>query len=280
MSQSAPLQKEHVVKTIKVCGPALVGCFGILGGQDWKLDRTNPNGFDHILNVLPDEVQRLWMPVPTKADATIALSPEFKKEVQKDGKTVMGKCFADGVFIPKGEAFAITSADCPTVAMYDRKERHMLCFHAGRDSLFDRSVLLSGISGTPSREHFSVVHNALSLFRELGVLPEDIFMNLFCGIRTGFQHQRHHFMYGEYNSSLLNWCRRYEGALVNENITDEIDLHAIVRGQAIECGVPSQHIHFDGIDTYHDTWTGRHLWASARSDPRKKKRNLVLVHHR
>jgi copper oxidase (laccase) domain-containing protein len=217
------------------------------------------------------------MPIPTRANAFIASPSIFTSEVMKDGITVMGKTYADGTFVPKGDAFAITSADCPTIVAWNSQKTHLAWAHAARDSLFDRASLVEGVS---SREHFSVVHSLLDAFRGQGFLPEHVHVHVVCGIRTGFYHSRQNLMHGAYNKALLKMCEQYEGAIMDDAL-DEIDLYAVIRGQAIERHVPEANISVDSIDTFADTdGEGHHLWASARCPTRKNYRNLVLGYHR
>ena len=263
-----------------ICGKASVDCYGIRGKKNWAIDRKQPETFNKIFSILPRGISRVWMPIPTNANAEIAPSFAFSEEISRFKTIIMGKCFADGAVIQSGEAFAITSADCHTCVMWDRKNKDCtVCFHAARDSLFDRERLLNRRS---SRKHDSVIDAALDIFRNRGILPRDIRIFTFCGIRTGFLHPANHPEYGKYNQRLLEECANYPFAIIDRR-SGELDMHAVIAGQAIERGVPKSQIASDGIDTYREyTASGEFCWASARrsSDNKTtlKQRNLVLVH--
>lgn len=284
VSQVAHLQSDHPV-TVRtdICGIATIHSYGILGRHsgdyNWKLDRTKPNGFDHITNMVPEHIMRLWMPIPTDQNAKILKREHFRNETISRGVTIKGGARCDGVFVPKGDMFAITSADCPTVVVVDRGRQHVLCLHAGADSLFDRAFFETGRS---SRLHFSIIDAAIDAFRKMHIYPPELCFYIFCGIRRGFRYDPNHRIYGPYNRRVLDWCDHYyQNAVIYDLYDDELDLYKVIRSQAIEHGVPKNQIHFDGVDTYRDTdQKGRHLWASARRKTKEVQRNLVLVLHR
>ena len=267
----------------------MVQCLGIFdgissGGCDWTIDRNHQNGLDKIVDAVRATFsstirgnKRVWMPIPTRANAQLAFPSTFEIETTgSDDVTILGKCFADGAIVPRGEIFGITSADCPTVIAWDRQRTHLWCFHAARDSLFDRKYILEG---TKSREHCSVVAATVDAMQQQGVRSSDMYLHVCCGIRTGFLHPPSHVLYGTYNTALLEACEAY-GA-ITDYATSEIDLFLVIRGQAVELGVPASNISVDCIDTFRDTdGKGHFLWASSRCEKRKHLRNLVLVYHR
>lgn len=255
-------------------GPALVQVHGVGAGHNWKLDRSDPESFRKIARVLPEKVQRVWMPIPTNATGEIAPASMFDVEHAVNGITFLGKCEADGCFVPKGEAFCLTSADCPVVVAYDRQQTVLFALHAARDSLIDRRFMEHGIRG---RKHPGILHALISEMQRYHVATSDVFLSVICGIRSGFTHPVDHETHGEYNRKLLRLCRLYEGAV--DEKTGSIDMYALVRGIAVEnLGIPGENVLFDNIDTATDQCEGEFLWASARRDP--SQRNLVVVHHR
>ena len=275
MSQQTHL--EIAAPTNTICGPARVQCLGIGDDHNWKIDRSNPSTFDPIVTLLKKGTKHLWMPRPTKANGRFVTPPEFGIECTRHGVAVMGACDADGAFVPKGDAFAITSADCPTVVLWDANSTHVCCLHAARESLLDRALVEHNV---PSRDYFSVVHDALFALRGQGIQLHDVRMHVFCGVRKGFRHPRNHPTHGAYNKKLLAWCEEnYAGSVTGEH-KDEIDLYAVACAQAVEYGVPHTHVYFDTIDTFRDTTRdGLYQWASALDPTRRHKRNLVLVQH-
>ena len=272
MSQSTALLQNTLTAQTTICGHAVVTCFGILGGTNWIVDRDRPETFDQVFDALPSKVKTIWMPVPSQSTGQIAERYSFYEEAAKGGVSLMGKVHADGVRLFTDEAFAITSADCPTVVMYNTSKTHTVCFHASRDSLFDKKYLLTGTRG---RKNFSVLESALQVFTDHNIPLEDIRLHIFCGIRRGFIHPPNDPNHGDYNKNLLQCCHNYKAVLDEE--CGEIDLHTVIRAQAIIKGIRAENVHFDDIDTHEDTLDGKFCWASARRDL-PKKRNLVLVY--
>ncbi|PCH91480.1 hypothetical protein COB18_03880 [Candidatus Kaiserbacteria bacterium] len=272
MSQYRALLQQTITADTSLCGYAVVRCFGIAGGKNWSIDRNDPKTFNAIFDAAPAGVSRIWMPIPSHSNAEIAKRGTFSIEFERGGIPIMGKICGDGVQLFPGEAFAITSADCPTVVMYDRDKTQTVCFHASRESLIDKKYLLNQ---KPRRTPFSVVESALQVFTTNGIDCRDIRIHIFCGIRSGFIHPPNDPNHSKYNKALISWCKNY-GAVLDAQL-GEIDLYAVIRAQAIERGVLDANIAYDGIDTHEATHDGKFCWASNRRDL-IKTRNLVLVH--
>ncbi|MEA3249052.1 MAG: laccase domain-containing protein [Patescibacteria group bacterium] len=191
---------------------------------------------------------------------------------------------ADGVVLRKpGQAFAVSSADCPTFVLRDPITSTVVAAHAGRDSLIDpleiRGPREDWIRLRPSSVQQAInempipdLHGGLARLKAF----------IACGI--GPTHFRH--PYGgddsdDYNTALIKWAWRwnygndylwgndpYEGCL---NLVD------IIRMQCRDKGVPTENIGSDGVDTYHDRYpNGRYTWHSHRREG-DGTRNLVLV---
>ncbi len=249
-------------------------CFGIYNGANWCVNRDEPESFNKTVRNLSPHIRRVWMPNPGRFNAEIAPQDMFEIEHRHNGVTVMGKCFADGALIPKGEAYAITNADCPTLVVWNHQYTHLVAAHAGRDCLFDREYISRGVR---TRAHMSVVD---AVIERLNIPAKALSMHIVCGIRRNFSHSRSHEIYGEFNANLLDFCETEYGS---ESVLDGdcIDLYEIVRHQAIENGIYEENITMDTIDTFNQRDdSGNWKWASTRrGTPDRTLRNLVLVEH-
>jgi len=264
-------------------GPTTVYTHGIGPNINWKLDRKSPNAFRNIVDVLPKNIDGLWMPIPTKANAKIAHMFDFEFEdwtmhsKEESDTAVFGKCFADGTFFSDDHVFGMTTADCPVIVLYDNETGTVGAAHAGRDSVLDR-YFIETEGKNSGREVFGIVNAMVEMAHSLyRVSLENLCLGIFGGMRTNFHHDPHHFSYGSYNRKLVEYCGQFEGAVLDKG-TGKIDMYAVIRGIAINLGVSSENIHFDSVDTGSQVdGNGEPLWASHRLRP--GARNLVLVHH-
>ncbi len=242
-------------------------------GYDIKIARHDPTSMWPIVEKVPDGINTLLLPNPTESNACILKLGESIPSDRITDMSVHADMYADGAVIDKGEAFAITSADCPTIVVYGRDKAGKLfvcAAHASRESLLDRESILHGYK---FRADFSVVYSALNRLYEYGVCVDSVHMHIYCGIRSGFTHpQSGGNRYSLYNRNLINYCNSLSSNIVLDEDSGEIDLYALIRAQAVDMGVPEQSVIFDDMDTYTDS-----LWASNRRDPGTSKRNLVIV---
>jgi copper oxidase (laccase) domain-containing protein len=242
----------------------------VFGRKDQiKINRSNPESFRPIVEKLPEYVNRVWAPSPAQSNAAIVAHSDYREIANLDTIPVMGKVSADGVCINRSEAFAITSADCPTIIAYGRSvddKPHLYAAHAGRDSLVDRTLLTKGSFG---RKDFGIVFALIREMTARRVQKEDINIKVLCGIRSGFYHPPTHPTFGSYNKKLIDYCKKYPDA-VRDEVSGEIDLYELIRGQAIAGGILWKNISFDRNDT-----GSQEDLASYRRN--KEERNLVLV---
>jgi len=255
-------------------GSATVAVHGIAGEvTNWKMDRDDPESFQHIADVTPDDIKTIRMPVPTKANAIIAEHTDFTRTIDAPrGVKVLDGIEADGCCIPPEHAFGIVSADCATIVVHNNA-RLLIAAHAGRDSVVDRDF----VSGKPTqRHHFGVVHSAISMASQAGIPLGNLCLGVFGGIRTRLYHDPQHPVYGEFNRKLIAYCSDFPGAVLNDN-TGEIDMYAVIRGIAIRLGIPRGQIAFDDIDTgAGEMIDDKPRWASHRHGT-KGTRNFMLV---
>lgn len=238
-------------------------------GWGIKIDRDDIKSFKPIVAKLPQGTRRLYMPKPTKCNAKIVVQKDFWRNDLVDSVRVYQDVDADGCIVFRDSAFAVTSADCHTVVAYGNDSAgklHVIAAHAGRDSLVKGSDIMTMSSN-------SVVANIVAKLAEAGVSAVDMHMRVYCGIRTGFTHPLDHPRFAKKNKILLQYAGTYEGVVLNSE-TCEIDLYALIRGQAMDCDVPYDNIVFDDIDTGRDD-----RWASKNREPDSDKRNLVIVSH-
>lgn len=280
MSPSALSALEHIetalcsVKRMYAVGQATVKVHG--RSRHWSLDCTNPESIQPIVRELPKGVTRLWAPIPTHATGHVAPTQAFSAECTIADVRVMGKVHADGCVIPKGDAFAVLSADCHTLVAYDTDNTVLIAAHAARDSVLDRKLIENRLG---SRTPPGIVDAVMDEMRERNISPEDVHMHLVCGIRSGFSHLPHHRKYGAYNRALIAFARQFDAVVDEED--GAIDMVQLITGYAHSSyGVPRRNVSCDGIDTATDTDdNGKPLWASHRHGA-PGERNLVIVHHR
>lgn len=89
---------------------------------------------------------------------------------------------ADGCDVPKGSAFWVSSADCPTLIVTDGLQ--VICAHCGYLSLVDIPLIRTGV---PSRKYYSVVDAALARFARVGPTPRRLTAYVILGISDHFK---------------------------------------------------------------------------------------------
>ncbi len=281
-------QKETSAKDTIADGAIRVGIYGPSHGL--YINRNDPHSFLPILekaHKLNPNIKTLWAPSPVKSNAVVTRDG-FKKIYQAkmprpNGTStwcnVFGGCYADGVLLQKNEAFCIMSADCPTVVAYGKTpkgELYASVAHAGRDSVIHRDTLRKH---DHFRQHFTVVSAILSPLLNLGVPYKNMYLHIYCGIRTGFTHPSNHNKYGDDNTRLLDYCAKLErdmrckGKIILNKKSGEIDMYALIYALA-SMSIPATNIRMDNIDTYTQT-----QWASTRRPESRAscERNIVIV---
>jgi len=252
-----------------------IRAFGASGGENWKLDRSEPNWAQPIVDLLSPTTKRLFLPVPYKMNGLIAPQNHFKGEGSLNGTKVFGGIHADGVRIGPGEGFGLMSGDCPTVIIYDGSGKYVFAAHCGLKDLvqFDSNRI-----GTFALQSYSVIQNIITKAHHRRVSRSHLHAAIVCGIRTGLQYRIDDEKYGEKNLALQNWCKvryPYRPIIVHE----EINMVEFVKAELEKLGIPPDSISTDQVDTFSDKdKSGEPLWASHSRDG-SNKRNLVLVEH-
>lgn len=196
---------------------------------------------------------------------------------------------ADGVILRPGQSYALASADCPTVIIFDPVSQQLAALHLGRDAAIDRGR----IEGKEPREFESVIDAAIAEM-ELGGMTDRSDLRGFVVAGIGYEYFTHPITdlvdgeinpYAERNRALIaDLQERYDHAgdgpfptVVRDVALGQIDLTALIarqlaaHGIIVDLGRDS-----DGVDTHTDTYPdGRHVYHSNRRD--KVARNLVLV---
>lgn len=227
----------------------------------------------------------LYAPSPT-FDARIAPLKEFDgkgvrytnpewHDPQDQCNVILGRGVnADGCDVPKGSAFWLSSADCPTLVVTDGEK--VVCAHCGYKSLVDQSAL----KGTPARPHFSVVDAVLGQF-----IDKNRRVNLRAFIILGIGP---HFSEASVQEKAV--LVLYERGLSEKAIArfcstgEKLNIVELVRCQCLNRGIGN--VRVDGNDTFADKdERGKFLWwsherAMKKSPADKLKRNGVLVIHR
>lgn len=281
MCEVIPCNDSVVIESRPVCfdlGIGKVAAYPPTATCGWNLNRSDPETFlPHIKVAKEFGVKTLWMLIPSKFNARIAHESECGLEVEVGGIRVMGKIHADGILIPKGDAFGLTSADCPTVVIFDKKKDLMMAMHAGRDCLIDTSIAQG--KGA-SRLHFSVIDSAMfELINKHECNPNDLYLETFFGIKPkDFPHSFHDENHGKRNRKLVMFLENEYGKEAAPTLDDKngqgfIDLFAIIKSQASKYSIPLPNITCDNINT-----ASREGFASTRGGD--KTRNFVIVKHR
>lgn len=260
-----------------------VFCFGRASG-DWALrgpgaadaERNNPGVLRRVEALSDRHGCRIHAPVATPFNAEI-VEPDALRDAWIPGKLFRG-IEADAVTLgAPGLAFAVASADCPTIVARCSATGYATAAHAGRDCLYDRGALLEGAS---PRRHESVVHAMIEAFRKAGCVPADIRAFICCGIGPDrFLHGSAHASRGTTNAAIVGhiMARWGAGCLLGDPLEGRLSLAEIIRAQFAELGIHPSHVGHDGGDTHEDrACDGGYAWHSHRRDG-DGKRNLVLV---
>src|SRR6185369_10334050 len=85
------------------------------------------------LRIISNEhgITKIYAPKATHCNAIICEPKDLEQEiVLSDTLSVYRGFDADGVVIPKGSAMFTSSADCPTIAVYDKENETLVGAHA------------------------------------------------------------------------------------------------------------------------------------------------------
>lgn len=269
-------------------GAVEILCFGRETG-DWSLrDETEllpgyprPEVVEAIGRLAVAYDCRVYSPNTSAFNAQIVDANHLADELV-EGRLYRG-IEADGVVLREpGQAFAVSSADCPTFVLWDSITSTVIATHAGRDSLIDPFETVGKVKPwVPSRK--SVVEQAFATMPIPGLHGGNARHKAFVACGIGPLHFRHEMRApvgsNEGNNALVKWVRLNYGdrCLSGDPTTGSINLNHIIRLQCIRSGMRPEDIGYDGVDTYRDRYPdGRHMWHSHRREG-DGTRNLVLV---
>ena len=242
----------------------------------------------------------LYAPSPT-FDAKIASAKEFEgkgiqytnpewRDQNDQFNVILGRGVkADGCDVPKGSAFWLSSADCPTLIVTDG--RRVICAHCGYKSLVDLQALV----GKPTRPYFSVVDAVIAEFTKISVPPKKLkaFVTLGIGphfvvmrsVRQEIDHEGDRILVYEkekFATHEANWKKaRFFKTTPSYDIATEI--RKLTECQCLNRGIGN--VRTDDNDTFADKdKDGKFLWwsyerAMKQSPADKLKRNGVMVIH-
>ena len=298
--------KTKIVKPTKIIKPfdnVEIRLFGRNKGQtDWSIKdlQTSEDLWGNSPQVKTywhiDEIARdaglksprvLYAPSPT-FDAKIASAKEFEgkgiqytnpewRDQNDQFNVILGRGVkADGCDVPKGSAFWLSSADCPTLIITDGEK--VVCAHCGYKSLVDRETLWC-IRGTSIRSHFSVVDAVLEQFADIDISRR---VNLRAFVTLGIGPH-----WSEASETELEKLVFYEG-LACENPREsyrigrkKLNIVELVRCQCLNRGIGN--VRTDNNDTFTNKDENENfLWwsyerAMKQSPADKLKRNGVMV---
>lgn len=270
---SKPLQTMGCTKPFP--GNVLVFCYG--RPHNWRgVVSSGPMTFFSLADLVKQKgVYDVWALQVTRGDARVSRSESFSECVGAGGVTIHMKHKTDGVVIPRGGAFWLASADCPTIVVWCKSTGFTIAAHAGRDSLLDRKRIETGIK---SREHESVVDAILEKLTNRQIPELHVFVC--CGIGgEHFVHSVDDPIHGAFNVLMFkdNINRYGNDCIVGEKSRGALSLYDLIRAQFTTRGVPEENITTDSVNTFgdRDEENGEHKWWSAcRGDT---ERNGVLV---
>ena len=215
-----------------------------------------------------------------QAGSTLVTGPNSRQGVTDGIKFYVTKP-TEAMCLWPGQAMMFSTADCPTLLLYDRVNKLLVAGHAGRDSLIDRTYITTGQRSAKNREP-SIV-NAMAKYLSIndreslrafgfgGIGPDHFIHPIDSGDKTYQQanHLLQAFVIKNYGQDCLNGQR-------NEKI-GRLNLHKIIRSQLEKYGLRYRH---DGIDTAGDcdAHGQPQRWSHRRDGARPKRgSNGVLV---
>lgn len=255
-------------------GAVEVHCFGrpqnwsLAGGSPIETGWNNP-GIRYRMKLLAEKYRcrHVYAPNPSRFNGRIAEPDEFDVALVDD--QIMRGPFADGVILTEpNTAFAVSSADCPTVVHYEPTTGLTVGAHAGFESLY------------ADRYRHSVIDAMVSaLAAKLGSEPK-LYRPAFvaCGIgQSAYTFDTSHPKFSEKHAMLCEYASETcPDAITEIESLRFIDLAEIIRSQFKSIGFDKRLVGMDGACTAYDRGPdGEHLWHSNRRGD--KSRNLVLV---
>lgn len=251
--------------------------------HNWQLTGDESQDTIPRIALIAQEIglKNIYAPRPSDFNGLVCTPDELGTPIQlgegEDTPILWRGCDADGVVIPAGAAFWLSSADCFTIIAHDPETGTTAAAHAGRDSVINRRRI-SDSSERQNRSFESVVDAIVARFSKEAVPRLKVFMT--CGVGPeSFGHPLAHPQAGEENRRLVedilaNWGPTCLSGNPSEG---KICLSELIRLQFLALGTPAHHIGYDAADTCTDTDEyGEHLWWSyQRGDD--LKRNGILV---
>lgn len=225
-------------------------------------------------------VKNIFAPSCKKFNAEIIHTEKLRHKTRLRGGQMFHRgYFADGVILTaKGDAFFISSADCPTIVAIGKNIA--IIAHAGLGCLIDKDKIYNN---KPSRKHESVVDSVMEKFIKTRENIDEIQIFITCGIKgANYSYPSYHPQYGNKNKILINYLlRKYSYSLLGDYSNGLISLDNLIKNQFVLYGVWPKNVILDNIDTYDDkNSSGEYIWhscARGRTPEEKKRRNGVLV---
>lgn len=255
-------------------GAVEIHCFG--RPQNWSLagktalaaEMNNP-GIRYRMHQMAERygLERIYAPNPSKFNGVVAHMEEF--DVEWADERVLRGPFADGVLLTEpNTAFAVSSADCPTVVHHEPTTGLVTAAHAGLESLH----MADGKD--------SVIENVISAMRKALGANYGLYQPSFiaCGIGKGaYFFDPNHPRFTEKHGELCRSAGRlFLGSVEEIGGLNFVDLAELIRLQYMTIGFDKSLVGTDGACTARDKGrNGQPLWHSNRRGD--KTRNLVLV---
>ncbi len=174
---------------------------------------------------------------------------------------------ADGVDLEAGQAYVVSSANCPSTTMV--RKGKVLALHTGRECLIDKDWLKTGKHASGRRYH-SICYSAIE---QLGV-PSEVHVKVFWA--EPHQRSRYNFRdarYGKTNERMYGLIGETWGSkpIRREGDTFFLNLPELIKAQCMRLGVPESQINLSHAHQMAEgTWldgtpgTSRNLFVLAR----------------
>lgn len=262
-------------------GRVMLHAYGL--PEEWVLADLSRRQLMNI-GVAANELGVKWLlaPRPAEFNARICRSSELSEEIQvTDHISIWRGQMADGCDIPAGSAFAIASADCPTIIVSDYRTGMTVGAHAGLRSLVDFGRYHA--SPISPRRNGSVISAIMERFREVHVALDGLQVHIVCGVPEDrfidplrfdpcFEDAAWRRTLAYRELTRYQACSEPEPAQIAK-----VSLLAIIRTQLQSHGIPLVRISTTELNTYDERdESGQYRWWSfERGDIHQ--RNLVLV---
>ncbi len=281
-----------------------VKCYGLKTGN-WKMKsrstseefnlaldvNQNVTTYEKIEKIAGDSgLSHIFFPRPSSFNGQVCFEKLYAwpETCLSGGLRISRGPLYDGVIIdPTSEpntGFLITTADCPTVVVYNEKTGRFVVTHAGRWSVIDKSNAHNRKFGRDfegTLEWAIHAHKKVAHWRRESFYTEDLHAFVCCGIKNGFMHSLTHPQHGADNKKLWKHLQRLLPKCPPEEyrLGDDLLLEQFIAKRLELLGLKSDHIVIDDIDTLNDRdATGKPVWASAVRN--QNERNAVLVYQK